>query len=336
MFAPIKSISSPTFIVCGLAAVISSTAWSERTSHDDSTLVLSVQQRGEDAVAPLSTATKIHPSGRLLVTAGDDHVVRFWNLATGQLIRELPGHQDWIDAIAFSPNGRIVATAGTDRTVLFWDILTGKPIKRLRVPQAVSSLSYNHNGSLVAVAGFQKELWLYNAKSFQLVQTLTGPCQDIRCVVFSHDDRFVATGGRNGRLRIFDLNSAQERTIQAHHRRIRAIAFSTDNQFLVTGGEDRLIKAWDASSFEPVASMPCTSKIMSMVAVGSHRIATGGSDNCISIWDLKQQKRLTRLNGHQGSVVSLDFHRGTLVSGAYDNTIRVWNTSDTIGRLTRN
>ena len=50
--------------------------------------------------AAVITAVRIHPSGTMAAAAGDDHVIRLWNLEDGSLVRRLTGHRDWIRAIA--------------------------------------------------------------------------------------------------------------------------------------------------------------------------------------------------------------------------------------------
>ena len=38
---------------------------------------------------PVISAVAIQPGGDLMVTAGDDHVVRIWNLATGEMTYDM-------------------------------------------------------------------------------------------------------------------------------------------------------------------------------------------------------------------------------------------------------
>jgi WD40 repeat protein len=71
------------------------------------------------------TALDIQPHGRLVAAAGDDHVIRIWNMDDGTLAHRLVGHSDWVRAVAFSPDGTTLVSSGNDRRVLLWDIATG-------------------------------------------------------------------------------------------------------------------------------------------------------------------------------------------------------------------
>jgi len=77
---------------------------------------------GKDRVHNLRFAWS--PDGRLFVDAGatDENRIRLWDVATGKLLREFPGHGDPICALAFSPDSRLLASGSTDTTVLIWDL----------------------------------------------------------------------------------------------------------------------------------------------------------------------------------------------------------------------
>jgi len=57
-----------------------------------------------------------HPSQPLVATGCYDAVARVWDLRTGGCVRELRGHQDAIQDIAFSPDGGMLITGSDDNT----------------------------------------------------------------------------------------------------------------------------------------------------------------------------------------------------------------------------
>ena len=61
-------------------------------------------------------STSLSADGRLLVTGGDDRVLRVWQLTTGELSAELTGHKDLIDGTAVT-RGRTAGGVGE----LGWD-----------------------------------------------------------------------------------------------------------------------------------------------------------------------------------------------------------------------
>ena len=282
---------------------------------------------------PVVTAVRLHRDGQMLATAGDDHLVRVWNLADGKRLQRLDGHIDWVRAIDYSPDGKWLASAGNDRRILLWDAATGALGRELaKHEQAIAGLRFSHDSSRLATVGFSGSVRIYDVLQGTLVLERTAPCQDMRTVAFSPDDAVFACGGRSGAIRLLSTSQGEMlRDVVAHRQRIRAIAFSPDGSFLASAGEDRQVHivptAHEASSYR-LPARPC--KVMALVFYGPHLLATAGSDNQIRLWDVAEKNEIGILSGHTGSVAALDCQDGVLVSAGYDTTIRIWTIGDRI------
>jgi WD40 repeat protein len=62
-----------------------------------------------------------HPGGKRLVSAGEDKVVRLWDLITGQEILDLEGSNGPVKCVTFSRDGRWLAAAGYHGAIRLWE-----------------------------------------------------------------------------------------------------------------------------------------------------------------------------------------------------------------------
>jgi WD40 repeat protein len=67
------------------------------------------------------------------VSAGDDHSLRVWDAATGEVLQLLSGHDAHIHFVTLSPNDRWLASAAFDGTVRLWDLDDGQCHQVLRL-----------------------------------------------------------------------------------------------------------------------------------------------------------------------------------------------------------
>ena len=65
------------------------------------------------------------PTERRSSAAATTKLVKFWNPATGELIRTLSGHTGWVVSLAFSHDGQTLASGSYDRSIRLWNVADG-------------------------------------------------------------------------------------------------------------------------------------------------------------------------------------------------------------------
>ncbi len=93
--------------------------------------------------------------GRTLITASDsDDCIRFWDIATGKLLRVLTWHTESVHALGISPDGKRLVSGSSDRTIKLWRVEDGSLIDSLLgYTGRVTSVAFSPDDTFVISAG---------------------------------------------------------------------------------------------------------------------------------------------------------------------------------------
>ena len=284
---------------------------------------------------PVVTGLSISKDGQTLVTVGDDHKARIWNVADGHLKHTLNDQRDWVRAVKFSPDGETFVTGGMDNQLYCYDAKTYERLMQFESARtAVRAIAFEPKSSArMAVVGYDALVFIYETATGRVMsqpRPFPTTCTDQRSVQFSADSRYVAAAGRDGNVRLFDMGTGRIRTdLSRHTRRVWAIAFSEDGKYLATGGEDKKIYIWSMKDFSFVRELDFPSgKVTSLTFCGSDTVAAGAASNLICVWNLRSADSQPTyiLSEHKGTVADLlwDEVNQTLISCGFDSTVRFW------------
>jgi DNA-binding SARP family transcriptional activator/WD40 repeat protein len=214
-----------------------------------------VSPDGSTLVAGLGAALNALPGEQIGV----------FDLATGELRRELTGHTDALIGLAFSPNGRSVASVSDDRTAMVWDPETGERTAALE----------GHNGRVVGVGFSADGRTLYSSSldgsviawdlggGERLVRQFAPPVQtraptrDLR-VSPSPDGAMVSYSylgdPASAGLVLRDLDTARyHAALATGHPALAWQDWTPNGRHLVTTGYDKTVRLWDPATGQQVA-----------------------------------------------------------------------------------
>lgn len=138
--------------------------------------------------APVNAIT-FSPDATLLASVSgaadsNDNSLRLWNGDNGAAIITLTGHNAPVQAVQFTPDSAFVASADADGLVILWDIVTQEEVNRFEVGASVSSLSFNPDGSLLAIST-DNAVQVWDVDEETLLTTLEGHTTPISHVAFN-------------------------------------------------------------------------------------------------------------------------------------------------------
>ncbi|MDJ1645433.1 nSTAND1 domain-containing NTPase [Streptomyces pakalii] len=289
---------------------------------------------------PGAYAAAFAPRGLRLATAGEERVVRVWDL-TGSRPRptsRLTGHTDTIAALSFSPDGRTLASAGVDATVRLWNIApdergTAHATLSGHTGQ-ISSLTFASDGRTLVSGSTDRTTRLWELPS----PALTGHTSSLYATAFSANGRQLATGSFDRTIRLWDVADLTARPaaqLTGHQAAVNAVAFSPRRRLLASGSLDRTLRLWDTGGSHPgkqLASVPAGQDAVNSVAFAPDGglLATGSGDRTLRIWDVREPDkprqiamRIAHTDQLETVAFSPDGH--LLATGSRDHTVRLWD-----------
>ncbi len=317
--------------------------------------------------------------GSLLAAAGDRKIV-LWNMPDGQP-RGTLAHKQYTMSVAFLPGSHTLACGGRDERegVIIWDAESGKRQREIKntlrpvafspdgkylatghlrgvqiideqdnpklLPNAreIRALAVSLDNRLLASAGDDTVVRVWDTQSGQLLYALTGHEDIVRSLAFSREG-LLASGSRDETIRLWDGATGQFlRAFETHSNvadgprsGVTSLDFSPDGKTLISGHENNAVNLWDVNTGKVKRTLLGHSGAIIAVAFSpdGQAVATAGKDKKTILSNAETGSRLGRFEGVARDVLGLKFfHGGDWLAEAGTDYVRVWDAQN--GKLLR-
>eukprot|EP00960_Hanusia_phi_P002400 69585-Hanusia_phi.AAC.1 len=145
--------------------------------------------------------------GRLhCISGGDDAVVKYWDVATGEDVINLEGHRDHVRCVTTSPTSQDVLVSGSyDHTVKLWDCRKGSDVLTVDHGQPVQAvLMLPGGGVMVTAGGNVMKIWDVLAGG-RILQAMANHSKPITCLAYDENGGRILSGSLDHHLKVYDV-----------------------------------------------------------------------------------------------------------------------------------
>jgi WD40 repeat protein/serine/threonine protein kinase len=148
-----------------------------------------------DAHAGGVLAVSFAQNGKLLASGGADRAARVWSGDGAKPVRTLANHADQVRAVAVSPDGQTVATVqnGKPPTIRLFNATTWRDRRLFGHTGFIFALAFSDDGHLLASAGFDKTVRLWDVDDGRERGQLPGHTQQVSGLAFSPDRKTLVS-----------------------------------------------------------------------------------------------------------------------------------------------
>jgi WD40 repeat protein/transcriptional regulator with XRE-family HTH domain len=255
------------------------------------------------------------------------------------LLKELRGHLRGLDLSRLSIRGAsLQGVEMQDAT------LSGARLEESVLTEtfdAILAIAISQSGQSWAAAGRRGEVRLWRGAGRTLHRVWQAHTDIVGDLAFSPDERLLASGGADGSVKLWDIESGAALWSAGQTSTTTCLAFAPDGGLLASASYDGKVRLWNPKLGTLLEEVPHPDPVYGLAwSPDGHLLATGAGVGTIRLWEIGQEEGshpatcVESLVGHSSWVWGLAFapDGSLLATASFDGTVKLWELGEA-GRL---
>ena len=156
------------------------------------------------------SATDFSNKRNLLAAAGTDKSVKLWRAKNGSLLRSYKIESNTIDQVSFTPDSQRLAVVSKG-DLHIWSARSKKKFQKISAhKEKILSIAFSPNGRLIATAGKDNKVKLWNRKTGELLKGFKSNQNFINHMSFSPDSRILLSSSKDRTLKLWNIHNIKQ------------------------------------------------------------------------------------------------------------------------------
>ena len=193
------------------------------------------------------------PDSSQIASGAMDGRIKVWNTSNASCIITFNEHKSKITEIKYAPNKpSVLVSASLDGTVRAYDLIKYRNFRVMTTPKVTqfTCVGINLSGEIVAAGSMDPYVvYVWNLKTGDLVDQLTGHTAPISCIAFSANKDMVATGSWDKTVKFWELYAKKGiGETYEHNSKILAVTISPDDKEVAVSTLNGELYTWDVET----------------------------------------------------------------------------------------
>lgn len=269
----------------------------------------------------------------IIVSGGEDNMAYIWNGQTGEVLADLPIHNESVISCGFNFDGTLVATADMNGIINVCET-EGHPVQQLDAEEEVTCMVWHPKGNCIIAGTISGLIWMWMIPN-GAISTFAGHEDAVNNIMFTPDGKNIVSVSEDGTLIKWNPKTAQQEfrvginDDRFHQSGISSVACHPEKSIIVSGGRNGTLRIINSTNGKLLQGFDDSEDSIEAITFNAkyNLMAVGSVDGTIKIYNTDTFSKRATLS-HEDAVTKLEFSHNPdnsylLYSSSMDSTIKI-------------